>query len=115
MLDDGILQDVDLRTGLPSEQLDLSLDQLLSHVDAIWYPDQVGVLELHSGPLIAIVQEHVDSAVCERLSNLLGTRLDIRVGSVGRRDYHFKGSDRWWQPETVFIMVLLDARGQNAI
>lgn len=113
--DDSVHRDVHFRTRAAGEYLNLFFRELLADVDAIGNSDQVGVLELHSRTLVAVVKQHVDTNGLQRLGDLLGARLDLLVLRVGRRNEDLERRDVRGYPEAVLVIILLDARGQDAL
>ena len=78
----------------------LSLRQLLADRDAVRNADQVGILELHARPLVAIVEQRVQTHACgrSRRSPAAASRCAAsRV--VHRRDHHIETA-RWRRAAT---------------
>src|SRR5215831_903881 len=48
-----------------------TVGNFLSHIDSKGNTDQIGILELDSGPLVAVVDENVMTRGLKRISNLL--------------------------------------------
>ena len=94
--------------------LDSTFGNLLSHIDAIRNSDQVGILELHPRPLVAIVQKYFNSDSLQLLSDLGRDGHQLVVGSVGGGNYYLKGGNLGRQPEPIGIVALLDSGSQNA-
>src|ERR1039458_10207955 len=113
--DDSVHRDVHFRARAAGEYLDLFFCELLADVDAIRNSDQVGILELHTRTLVAVVKQHVDTYGLQRLGDLLSARLDLLVLRVGRCNEDLERRDVLGHPEAVLVIILLDARGQGAL
>ena len=66
--------------GGAGHQLHLAFGGLLADIDAIGNADQVGILELDSGALVAVIQQHVETGGFE-----LGGELFAGAHAVLRR------------------------------
>ena len=77
--------------------------------------DQVGILELDAGALIAIVQQHVDAGGRQFLVELVGNVGDLGLFHVERDQQHFVGSQRQRPDDAVFVVAGFDQRGDDPI
>src|SRR5581483_4456148 len=65
---------------------------LLSQRDPAWNPDQVRVLELDTGPLVAVVQEDVKTRSFQTFCNVLGRDPHRFVLDIYRGHHNLKRS-----------------------
>src|SRR6266550_6813343 len=80
----------------------------LSHVDSKGDTNQVRVLKLHSRTLVAVVQQNVDARDFKSASERFSGSADFFVARICGHDDNLKRRDRRRQPESVFIVRLLD-------
>src|SRR5208282_1157675 len=97
------------------QQLDLPFAELLApHRDSIRHSDQVRILELHPRPLIPVIQQDLEPSTL-KLRPDLDSDIQQFAGRTQRREDHIKRGNARRQPEAIFVVVLLDACGENAL
>ena len=78
--------------------------------------DQVGVLELHARPLVAVVQSTSMPAPGELVVQLLGGASPTRASvTFTGDDEHLVGRQRHRPDDAVLVVVLLDGRGDDPV
>ena len=81
------------RGGGTGDELHQAFGGFLADVDAIGDADQVGVLELDAGALIAVVEQDVETGGFEFGGDLFAGAEQGRVGNVGDGDDDIEGRD----------------------
>src|SRR4030088_380800 len=94
---------------------DGTFGNLFSHCDSKGDPDQIGILELDSGPLVAVIEDDVESGSLQAIGDILRGRFHALVLDVSRGNHDLEWRDRGRQPESVLIVALLDCRSQDAL
>src|SRR5882724_4402679 len=77
-------------------------------------PDQIGVLELHPGPLLAVVEEDVDAARLELVVQAHGGRPQTLVAPIDGHDGDGERGKRHRPDDAGVVVVLLDRGGDGA-
>src|SRR5437016_2574284 len=97
------------------DQLNHSLRQFFADGDAERNSDEVGIFELNTRALIAIIQQRVQAQRETRLVNVFGRAALSGLGTVYGRHQHYKRSNGSRQRHSVGVVPLLDGRAQNAL
>src|SRR3984957_7452965 len=90
--------------GRPNNDLHGPFGNLLSHSDSKRDTDQIGILEFHSGALVAVIEHHVEAGTLQPLGNVLGGRFHGFILPVHRSYDDLKRRNRWRQPESVLVI-----------
>src|SRR6185369_3088087 len=97
-----------------TDHLNFPFRQFLANVDSNRNANQVGILELHSRPFVAIIEYAIVTRVLQGSRNLYARFRERLILQVRRNDNYREGSNRRRQPESVLVVILLDARCQNS-
>src|SRR5207248_6489898 len=84
------------------EDLRQSLLKLaLAQSDTIRHTDKICVLEFDTGPLIAVIEEHINRLCLHLLIEFFCRCTQPWIIHIGSSQNHFKRSDRAWQEHAV--------------
>ena len=95
--------------------LDEPLCKLLPDRDAVGDTDQVGILELHAGTFVAIVEHGIESHGLHAPNSSSAALALRRVGIVHGRNHHFERSDRGRQRHAILVVVQLDGGAEDSL
>src|ERR1700677_1899499 len=97
------------------DQLHHALYQLLADRNPVGDADEVSVLELDAGPLVAVVVERVDACGEARFVDFLRGFAQRGIGVVHRGDDYDKRSDGDREEHAGVVVVLFDRRTQDTL
>src|SRR4051794_34161877 len=114
LCDSGDISILRLTCRAPNK-LNFALGNLLANIDPEGDPDQISVFELHSGALIAIVEENVVSGTFKLFCDLLSSGHQRRIADICGHNNHVKGSNGGHEEKSVFVIALFDGRGKDSL
>src|SRR5262245_15214936 len=107
--------EVALPAVLPARELDLAgREALRPDREAPGDPDQLGVRELHAGPLVAVVEQDVDARLPELLVEALPCLRRGDVLRVQHCDHELEGSHVQRPDDSLLVVVPLHDRREAA-
>ena len=93
-----------------AHQFNLASGGAATHHNPPGDADQIGILELHAGTLIAVVEKGIDSGAAQAVVDLLGEAHLLGILGASAHHDHLEGGDRQRPTDAVGIVVLLNRR-----